>query len=130
VENCFYPEFDIKLRTDEVLMSGGSFLVLRTSQCQARQPRCRFAGFAWTVLRNSRMEDGRRPSDNSFGLLVWGLEDGELPLEGLASRSAPALTVELISGACGAILPTVFFVSATYAARILSPVPHQNPKCF
>jgi hypothetical protein len=32
-------------------MSGGSFLVLRTSQCQARQPRCRFAGFASTVLR-------------------------------------------------------------------------------
>ena len=34
-----------------MLMSGGSFLVLRTSQCQARQPRCRFAGFATTVLR-------------------------------------------------------------------------------
>jgi len=34
-----------------VLMSGGSFLVLRTSQCQARQPRYRFAGFATTVLR-------------------------------------------------------------------------------
>ncbi len=62
-------------------MSGGSFLVLRTSQCQARQPRYRFAGFATTYSVSSRMEDGRRPSDNSFGLLVLGLEHGELPLE-------------------------------------------------
>src|SRR5467141_1846090 len=62
LENCFYPEFDIKLRTNEVLMSGGSFLVLRTSQCQARQPRCRFAGFATTYSVSSRMEDGRRGS--------------------------------------------------------------------
>jgi hypothetical protein len=37
-------------------MSGGSFLVLRTSQCQARPPRCRFAGFATTVLR--KQSDG------------------------------------------------------------------------
>jgi hypothetical protein len=32
-------------------MSGGSFFVLRISQCQARQPRCRFAG-ATTLLCN------------------------------------------------------------------------------